>query len=438
VSAMALDTVVAALAPYRARSERLAGRADEPRWLQEQRDAAMTRAERRGFPDGHDEEWRSTPVTAIARATFDEGGAGAPAELAALRLGSEAAAELVFVNGRFAPELSSPGAAGLGVTTLRDALRRRPESLEPHLGRLAPADSVFADLNTALAEDGAVILLPARALIERPIHLLHIATGAALAAGRTLIVAGRGSQATVVQTWTSAGGASLATGVTEALLEDGAVLDHYRLQQEGEAAFHVTALHVRQQRDSRFSDHALLLGGALARTDAAVTLDGEGAECSLDGLFMAGGRQHLDAHTRIEHARPHGTSRELYKGVLDGQARGVFHGRIVVDPQAQKTSAHQANHNLLLSREALVSSTPALEIHADDVKCKHGSTTGQLDARSLFYLRSRGLAEDAARALLVYAFASEVAGRVAVPAVRRRLQEQMARRLPGAPQEDFL
>jgi Fe-S cluster assembly protein SufD len=183
------------------------------------------------------------------------------------------------------------------------------------------------------------------------------------------------------------------------------------------------------------SDHALLLGGGLSRNDASVRLEGEGAECALDGLFLAGQRQHMDAHTRIDHASPHCTSRELYNGVLDGKARGVFHGRIVVRPDAQKTSAFQANHNLLLSREALVNTTPALEIHADDVKCKHGSTTGQVDAQSLFYLRSRGIGEEAARALLVYAFAAEVISRVALPPVRRRLEGLLAHRLPGAPQE---
>jgi Fe-S cluster assembly protein SufD len=223
--------------------------------------------------------------------------------------------------------------------------------------------------------------------------------------------------------------------VTEVLLESGALVDHYRVQQEGGAAFHVQSLHARLQRGSRFTDHALLLGGALSRNDAHVRLEGEGAECLLDGLFLAGGGQHVDAHTVIDHVQPHGTSRELYNGVVDGKARGVFHGRIVVRRDAQKTNAHQSNHNLLLSRESLVNSTPALEIHADDVKCKHGSTTGQIDPHSLFYLRSRGIGEREARAMLVYAFAAEVIGRVALAPVRHRLHGLLARRLPGVPEE---
>ena len=440
MSAVTLETVATGLEPYRAQLTRMAARGTEPRWRQAQREDAMARAERRGFPGPDDEAWRFTSVAPIARGAF-EGAAEPPAEvpedLRALRLGADAvAAEIVLVNGRFAAGLSTAPPDGLQVMTLAQALAARPELVEVHLGQLAGSASVFTDLNTALAEDGAVILLGEGTVVERPIHVLHLNTGgAAMAHTRTLVVAARASQATVVQTWASAGGPSLSTSVTEIVLEDGALVDHYRLQQEGAEAFHVSSLHVRQRRDSRFTDHALLLGGALARTDADVVLDGPGAEATLDGLFMARERQHLDAHTRIEHAQPHGTSRELYNGVLDGRSRGVFHGLIVVQPHAQKTSAFQSNHNLLLSREALVNSTPALEILADDVKCKHGSTTGQLDAQSLFYLRARGIGLDAARALLVYAFASEVVARVAVPAVRRRLEGLMAERLPGAPQE---
>lgn len=447
MSAVTLETSGATateLAPYRARFERLSSQRRGPSWLRAQREAAMARAEQRGFPGPDDEEWRFTPITPITRASFD--GAGpAPAvsaELTGLRLGRDAvAAELVFVNGRFAPELSTPAADGVRVLSLAEALERAPASLEPYLFRVAGEDSVFADLNTALAEDGAVVLIPERTVVDRPVHLVFLGSGtgtrtAAMAHLRTLIVAGRGSQASIVQTWGGAEGAAyLTTAVTEVVVEDGAIVDHYRLQQEGGAAFHVQSLHARQERASRFADHALLLGAALSRNDATVRLEGEGADCVLDGLFVAGGTQHVDAHTRIDHARPHCTSRELYNGVLDGRARGVFHGRIVVRPDAQKTNAHQANHNLLLSREALVNSTPALEIRADDVKCKHGSTTGQIDAHSLFYLRSRGIDEAAARAMLVYAFAAEVLGRVALPPVRRRLHGLLARRLPGAPQE---
>jgi Fe-S cluster assembly protein SufD len=430
------------LAAYRARFEQLMAERAIPGWLRARRQEAMARAERRGFPGPHDEEWRFTSVAPIVRTRFE---AAAPITLEAARgqvlTMEDAAAELVFVDGVFAPELSRTGAAGVRVQNLAGILESTPAVVEPHLARVAGEDSVFADLNTALAADGAVVIVAERAVVERPIHLaFHSTAGAqpSMSHVRTLVVAGRGSQCSIVQTWTGPEAAVyLTTSVTEVVLENDAQVDHYRLQEEGRAAFHVSSLHARQQRGSRFTDHALLLGAALSRNDATVRLEGEGAECSLDGLFLAGGRQHVDAHTVIDHAQPHCTSRELYNGVMDGQARGVFHGRILVRADAQKTSAHQANHNLLLSRESLVNSTPALEIHADDVKCKHGSTTGQIDPRSLFYLRSRGIGEEAARAMLVYAFAAEVISRVALPPVRRRLHGLLARRLPGAPQELF-
>jgi Fe-S cluster assembly protein SufD len=441
---MSLETPIEVhpgLAPYRALFERVMSGRPGPGWLRARRQEAMARAEQRGFPGSHDEEWRFTSVAPIARTTFAAPAPGAVPEagaLAPLRV-DDAAAELVFVDGRFVPELSRTGAAGVRVQSLTDVLESTPAVLEPHLARIAGPDSVFADLNTALAVDGAVVVVADRAVVDRAIHLLYLSTAGAapsMSHVRTLIVAGRGSQSSIVQTWAGPdGAATLTTAVTEMLIEDDASVDHYRLQQEGDAAFHVSTVHACQQRGSRFTDHGLLLGGALSRNDVNVRLEGEGAECALDGLFLAGGSQHVDAHTVIDHAQPHATSRELYNGVVGGKARGVFHGRIVVRPDAQKTSAHQANHNLLLSRESLVNSTPALEIHADDVKCKHGSTTGQIDPQSLFYLRARGIGEDAARAMLVYAFAGEVIARVALPPVRRRLHGLLARRLPGAPQE---
>jgi Fe-S cluster assembly protein SufD len=219
--------------------------------------------------------------------------------------------------------------------------------------------------------------------------------------------------------------------VTEVELEENARLDHYKLQREGPAGLHVATLAARLSRDSRFCDRALSLGAALARNDIEVLLDGEGALCLLDGLFAVDGRSACDTHSRVDHARPHCTSRQLYKGILDGQARGVFHGLVLVRAGAQKTDAVQTNRNLLLSREALVHSTPQLEILADDVKCKHGSTTGQLDATALFYLRSRGIGEAGARSLLTWAFASDVLRGVRVPALRQAVERHLRAHLPG-------
>jgi Fe-S cluster assembly protein SufD len=219
--------------------------------------------------------------------------------------------------------------------------------------------------------------------------------------------------------------------VTEVILGEGAVLEHYKVQRESLAAFHVQTIQVSQGRASNYISHNLCLGSALARTDWNVVFEGEGGECALNGLFLAGGSQHMDNHTLIDHAVPHCASRELYKGILDGRARGVFHGKIIVRPNAQKTDAMQTNKNLLLSREALVNSTPALEILADDVKCRHGSTIGQLDANALFYLRSRGIGERQARALLTYGFAADVAGRIRIPAVREEIEKALGLALTG-------
>jgi Fe-S cluster assembly protein SufD len=224
--------------------------------------------------------------------------------------------------------------------------------------------------------------------------------------------------------------------VTEIAVGEGAVLRHYKLQRESREAFHLQTIAVRQARASHFTSVHAAFGGALARTDIRADLEGEGSECILDGLFVGAGSQHLDTHTTISHAAPHTTSREVYRGVLDGRARGVFHGRIVVRPGAQKTDAMQTNKNLLLSRDALVDSTPALEIFADDVKCKHGSTIGQLDATALFYLRSRGIGEREARAILTRAFAADVAGRVALPSLRAEIEETLDLSLSDAAREE--
>jgi Fe-S cluster assembly protein SufD len=422
---------------YRSRFDSLcAARRTEPAWLAALRAEAMERFETRGFPTTRDEAWKYTSVAPIARVPF------APAErgrfdgraLAPFRL--RGCREIVLVNGRHVPELSIVGGA-VEVSSLREVLVREPDRLRPHLGRnVGDEPNVFAALNAAFLEDGAVVAVPAGKVAQDPIHVLHFSTGdgpPSVSHPRTLIVARARSQATVVETWAGADGAAYFTNaVTEVFLEDGAVLDHYTVQREGDAAFHVATLGAQQGRAARFSDHSVTLGGALHRRDVNTVFDGEGGECVLNGLFVAGGRQHMDTHTRIDHALPHCSSRELYKGVLDGQARGVFHGTILVRKDAQKTDAMQTNKNLLLSGQALVQSTPALQIFADDVKCKHGSTTGQLDPAALFYLRSRGIGEAAARALLTWAFASDLVGRIKVDAIRTGITAFLQSRLPQA------
>jgi len=418
-----------------------AARRDEPGWLRELRGAAMDRFSRRGFPTTRDEEWRHTNVAPLAGTVFRRAeGNGRDIGGGPAALGGEAGHRAVFVNGRLSPGLSALERlpSGTTVTSLGEALRREPGRLEPHLARTAgDSSNAFADLNTAFLEDGAFVAVGPGVVVEEPIHLVFLSTGDAsfpvVSYPRSLLVAGRGSEARVAETYAGADGKTyLSCAVTEVVLEANAALDHYKLQREAAAGFHVATLAVSQGRGSRFSDHHLSLGARLSRTDIAVRLLGEGGECVLDGLFLADGERLTDTHTRIDHAAPHCASRELYKGIVDGRGRGVFHGRIVVRPGAQKTDAYQTNKNLLLSKEALVHSTPQLEIFADDVKCKHGSTTGQLDPGALFYLRTRGIPEAAARSLLTYAFASELVQRLAVPSLRAAVEEHLQAVLPGA------
>jgi Fe-S cluster assembly protein SufD len=341
---------------------------------------------------------------------------------------------VVLVNGRFAPDLSRCDVPGVSVRPLAEAAR----DLEARLGAVAvDAAHPFLALNTALFEDGVVLRVTAP--VERPVHVIHLSTAPGAAGSshpRVLVLGERASQATLVESYGSPSGEVYWTNaVTEIALEDGAVLDHVRLQRESLAAFHVATLAATLGRDARYTNTSITIGGSLSRVDIDVALDAAGAEATLNGLFVADGRQHLDTHTRIDHRRPHGTSREDYKGVLSGHSSGVFHGRILVRPGAQKTDAVQSNKNLLLSKNALVNSTPQLEILADDVKCKHGSTTGQLDEAALFYLRTRGISVEAARSLLTFAFCSDIASRIRVPQVRESLEAFLRDRLPEAPRE---
>ncbi len=413
-------------------------------WLRALKFAAWERLERRGFPTLRDEAWRHTPLGDLLKTSFARPN-GLEPPLARIRQlafdGAFAGQEIVFINGRFAAELSTlHPASGVVIRRLSDAMADGRVA-----GRLGVVDAPerrtpFADLNTALLGEGVFVEIEDGAEVRTPVHVIHVSTAPAGAPSathpRTLVIARRGAQATLVETYGGPGGeVYLTNAVTEIVLEDGAGLDHLRLQRESERAFHVGTLAVRLERQSRYASHNVTIGAAISRLDLDCLLEGEGAEATLNGLFIGDGGQLLDSHLRVEHARPHGTSRQLYKGIMDGRSRGVFHGNVLVRPGAQKTDAQQTNKNLLLSREALVHSTPQLEIFADDVKCKHGSTTGQLDPLAIFYLRSRGLGEEAARALLTLAFASDIVGRLPVAAVRSALEAFLHQRLPSAPEE---
>ena len=422
---------------YRAGFERfaVAHAASEPAWLRDRRTAAFARFVERGLPGPKDEAWRHTPTAPLARARFEPADPGArpsAAALAMLPAGLDGP-RAVFVNGRLSRELSVARAAARRRLGAQPARRRvglragaRPRRLRPDRRLRRPQHGLCRGRGARHDRAGAVV--------QEPILVAHVAAAgpASVAYARTLVVAGRGSESRVVSTFTGADGpAYLVNAVTEAVLDDGARVDHYKLQREGLDALHVATLAVRLGRDARFLDHAVSLGAALSRNDIDARFAGEGGECVLDGLFVLDGKRVADTHSRIEHAVPHCTSRQAYKGVLDGQARGVFDGLVVVRPGAQKTDAWQMNKNLLLSREALVHSTPQLEILADDVKCKHGSTTGQLDPTALFYLRSRGIGEAAARSLLTWAFASDLLKTFAVAPVREAVERYLQSHLPG-------
>jgi Fe-S cluster assembly protein SufD len=407
------------------------------------RQAAFARFAELGLPTTKDEDWKYTSLASLGQIQFEP---AAEAKLPTIEQLDRLAGgphgdgdiRLVFVDGRHRPELSSrvAGGAGAFIGSLRAALAERPELVERELARHADyqQDGLTA-LNTAFIEDGAFIQLPAGDVLPAPIHLLFVSTGQGkptLSQPRNLIVLGAGSQATVVETYASLSDEVYFTNaVTEIVLAENARLDQYKLQEESARAFHIALTQVQQGRHSRFISHSVALGAALARNDLRALFAREGSECTLNGLYMAIGKQHLDNRTLIDHQSPRCTSRELYKGVLDGQSRGVFSGRVLVRHDAQKTDASQTNKNLLLSDEALVDTKPQLEIFADDVKCAHGAAVGQLDEDALFYLRSRGIGQEAAKSLLTYAFASEMVELIPLAPLRARVREVVTSRLPA-------
>lgn len=404
-------------------------------WLQAKRLAALERFAGLGFPTQRDEDWKYTSVAGIEKASFallpTSRGEMATAQVDAL--GLRGAHRLVFVNGRLEPWLSWVGAlpAGVVVAGLAETLELNAAGLGDILADEA-ADSAFTALNLAFMTDGAYIRLPRGVAVKAPIQLLFVATEANLAIQpHNLVVAEEGSSAHIVEQHAGMVGEPYFTNaVTRIVVGAGAEVQHHKLQQEGPRAFHIASLSAEQAGDSRFVSSSLAFGAGLSRTGIVVRLAAEGAACELNGLYLADGRQHVDHHTAIEHLRPHGTSREFYKGVLAGASRAVFNGRVVVHPDAQKSDAAQTNRNLLLSDRAEIDTKPQLEIWADDVKCSHGATVGQLDADEIFYLRSRGIDEGTAKSLLTLAFAREVVDRVKLLPLQECLDRLLHERLP--------
>jgi Fe-S cluster assembly protein SufD len=400
-----------------------------PTWLTEIRKGAQRRFDELGYPSPKLEDWRFTNVAPIARAAFHVSPNGASRGEQFREFFLSHGARFVFVNGHFVPALSSLGGLppGVYVNTILAALSDPVEArvLEQHLTKVAgyaePAQS-FVALNTAAFEDGVYVRIPAGTVLANPISVCFITTGdGTIANTRSLVVAGKNSQAALVETYVG-NAATFTNTVTEIVAGDNAVVEHYKLQQESPAAFHIGQLSVHQGRDSSVHDHSVSLGGKLVRNDLHFVLDGQGAEAQLNGLYITNGEQHVANHSKIDHAQPHCPSRELYKGILSGKSSAVFNGGIVVRQIAQKTDAKQSNKNLLLSDDASINTKPQLEIWADDVKCTHGATIGRLDDEQLFYLRARGISEDSARDLLTFAFANELLARMKAPEVRERLE----------------
>ncbi len=423
---------------FRELGKRLAGK--QPAWLSRIRREAIERFAELGFPTTRNEEWKFTSVAPLAKISFSpaaqESLAGFSKDMSQEWLGEGLRNRLVFVNGHYSESLSSIGNLPRGVLggSLAAALQQTDSQLEAHLARYANyRNHAFAALNTALWEDGAYLRIPQGTVVEEPVHVLYISTAgkqAIVSHPRTLVVADRDAQVTLIESYVGLPeGVCFSNAVTEIVAGENSAIDHYKLQKENGQSFHVAMLQVHQEQSARVSSCSISLDGALVRNDVNVALDAEGAECTLNGLYMAGDRQHVDNHTTIDHAKPHGTSRQLYKGILSGRAAGVFNGKIIVRKDAQKTNAVQNNKNLLLSENAAVNTKPQLEILANDVRCTHGATVGQIDPEAVFYLRSRGIAQQEAQNLLTYAFAGEIIERIRPEPVRTQVQNALFARL---------
>jgi Fe-S cluster assembly protein SufD len=407
------------------------------------RKAAIARFAELGFPTLRDEEWQFTNLAPLTKIPFELAGTARDVpeadEVERATFSLREGHRLAFVNGRYVRELSSlrPLPEGVYVGSLAAALGNRSESVEPYLARYADyRGHALTALNTAFLRDGAFVHIARGKVVTEPIHLVFLSTAPGeptVSHPRTLIVADVNSQATLIESYVGLREEIYFTNaVSEVYLGENAVIDHYKVTRESREGFHIATLQVQQERSSNFSSHSITLDGGLVRNDVNAVLGAEGSECTLNGLYLAAGRQLVDNHTRIDHAKPHCASHELYKGILDGKAHGVFNGKIFVHQDAQKTDAKQTNKTLLLSEDAVINTKPQLEIYADDVKCTHGATIGQLAEEAIFYLRSRGIGRAEARSLLTYAFANDIVSRIKVAPVRANLEHVLlaAQQLP--------
>lgn len=403
-------------------------------WLMQKRQAAMDIFVEKGLPTRKDEDWKYTSVAAIEAQIFTVEKSEHVfhnISLAPFMINDTECHTLVFIDGYYQPQLShfQDLPSGVILTNLASALQQYPDMLAPHLAVYAdPQAHGFSALNTALMSDGLFVYVPEHRVVKHPIHVIFLGKmNNAFNNMRNVIIAEDSSQVTLVETFIGlTSDRYLNNSITEVAAGRNTVIGHYKLQQEGGQGCHIGTLQCHQRKASTIDAYSFSLGGNLVRSDTNVELAAEQASCSLHGLYMGKARQHIDHHTCIDHAKPHGTSREYYKGILTDRSHAVFNGKVIVAPNAQKTDAWQYNKNLLLSKRAEVDTKPQLEIYADDVKCSHGATVGQLDENALFYLRSRGIAEENARDLLIHAFAFDVIESVKLAALKTKLGQLFA------------
>lgn len=419
---------------------------EQPEFIRDLRRRSISRFSELGFPTTRMEDWRNTSVATIAktqyRCSVEQPEDVSPEIIAPYMM--EGANRVVILNGRYSAEFSSLESLPetVDIKSLWEAFQGSPEKVEPFLGQFADYhNQAFVALNTAFMEDGVFLHIPENLVLESPIHLLYLFKSLqknTVFHPRNLIHAGSNSEATVIEHYVGLdGGPYFTNHVTELVADENASIQHIKCQDESEKSNHISTIQSVQQAHSSVSTISLSVGGRLTRNDVNVILDGEGCECYMGGLVLARERQHVDNHTFIHHLKPHCTSHEVYRAIHGGRSHGVFNGRILVHQDAQKTNADQANQNLLLSRHALVNSNPQLEINADDVRCTHGSTTGQVDEEAIFYLRTRGLDPRTAHFVMIRGFANEIVEQIRAESFRNYTSELLSHWLSGALSEEM-
>ncbi|MVM36144.1 Fe-S cluster assembly protein SufD [Spirosoma sp. HMF4905] len=424
------------LAAFRDNEERMNGERKAP--IHQLRRAALKQFDQLGFPTTRNEEWKYSSVSGLLKQPFDldDTTTVTADDLAPLEIPNLDGNLLYFINGRYHPELSrlvSP-AEQVKITSFAEAIKAEPELIGAHFAHYADYQTnAFTALNTALATDGVVVRVPANTTVEQPIILRFITdtrTKNSTSQPRNLIVVGKNAEVMMAESYRTLGeGASFVNVVTEIVLDRDARMQYYKVQNETEKAYHIGTTQVSQKDNSHFYSATITLNGHFVRNNLNIVLNGQHAEAFMYGLYMPNGRQHVDNHTLVDHAMPNSYSNELYKGILDDNSTGVFNGKIFVRPDAQKTNAYQSCKNVVLSPGASMNTKPQLEIFADDVKCSHGTTTGQLNDEALFYMRSRGIPKDEARTLLLYAFSQDVISQIKIQPIREYLERVVTEKL---------